>query len=470
MTGIRQVIGMGRLNRVGGEKLSEMPYKYTKGKTDNKWAKDEAGTRVTPLEVISGTANDSTGGIVSLIHRFGSGVDITIEKEREINYHRDLGFREYTLASPGMYNISFTVSGYFSPRDFAEWGESLFMNTAIELEATTLVYTSKSTLKGGDGVALSAYVETITTDDLKAGSGFIAGSKGSRLEVPNELLLKYHNDITKNNFRVRLIYPELLNNPTDYAIDIATLKLNAHTPKGGADEAGVLCGCMFDSGSFTYEAGGDMGLKFSLEGFALRDYKNVMERGTSSAYLTYRDEIDEVDPDIYITGCLSVKKTDKDTFEEVAYTDSASFKINNNIQKLPDCGQLVYSGGIMGQLEIDQELKTYSNQPDRYLPAVYGVEFERDEETGAYVETTTYSVAKLPKPLDAILIRSTDSKYTGDDVTTDYTKFIDMVTRKVYVSQVNNSYSVEEKIMDEPTVKPFFGWIGYGFKKTESNP
>lgn len=460
MTGIRKVIGFGELARDFGEKASELPYKL-EGTAPNR--KPNANKdRLSPLEIVNGTAKDKDNNIFSLIHRFGSGVEISVEREREINYHRDMGFRKYTVASPGMYNISFSIEGYFSPRDFSEWGDALFMNAEIELTGDTLVYTKKSKSKGGNGVKLSTYVESASSE----GVGYIIGenSKGSRLEVPNELLKKYFTDINDNGFIVRVIYPELLNNPINFAKDISTLKLNEHTPNGGANEVGILCGCVFESGSFTYEVGGDMGLKFSLSGFALRDYKNFVYGNDTPT--EFRDEIDEVDPNIYVTGCLSIKKTKDDTFEEIAYTDSASFEISNNVEKLPDCGQLVYSAGVMGVLEINQKLKTYSHEPDRYLPALYGVEFEK-ESNGKLKSTKTYSIAKQPLPLDALLIRSTDSKYTGSDEVTDYTKFIDMVTREIYVSQLNNSYASDTKIMDEPTVQPFFGWIAYGFKEEE---
>lgn len=458
MTGIRKVIGMGRLNRDFGEKPSEMPYKLG---NDNEPV--EGKIRVTPYEVIKGEAKDKSGNIMSLVRRFGSGLEISIEREREINYHRDIGFRQYTLASPGMYNVSFSMSGYFSPRDFEGWGEALFINDAIVIDENTIVYSSKSRVKDDTGEAIGTYLESAP----ETGVGYLepgGDGRGSRLEVPNVLLKKYFKDVEENGLEVKILYPELLNNPVKYALDICTVKYNRHTPKGGADEVGMLCGCIIDEGSFTYEVGSEMGLKFTLGGFALRDYKTLVD-GTNEVPV-YMDDIDEVDSDIYATGCLSIKHGKDSDFEEVAYTDKVSFTINNNIEKLPDCGQMVYSGGVMGALEISQDLQTYSDRPERYLPALYGVEFETEEVNGktVYKSDKTYSIGKLPKPIDAMLVRSDDSSYTGSDEDKNYTKFFDIVTRQIYVGQLNHDFTSDGKILDEPTIQPFFGWVAFGKK------
>ena len=71
---------------------------------------------------------------------------------------------------------------------------------------------------------------------------------------------------------MEICHPERLRNPNDYTFDIGTVKNNKHTQNGGMDEIGILCGCMLTSGSLSYEAGGDNGVKFTLDGFALRDY------------------------------------------------------------------------------------------------------------------------------------------------------------------------------------------------------
>ena len=56
------------------------------------------------------------------------------------------------------------------------------------------------------------------------------------------------------------------------------------------------------------------------------------------------------------------------------------------------------------------------------------------------VAATTYTVCKLPKPIETFRIRSTDVALEHG-----LTKFIDIVTKKVYVGAMNHSYATETK-------------------------
>lgn len=427
MTGIRRVVGVGTLERGEGDKISDLPM-------------GAGNVRKSPLDIIKGKL---------LKGRFGSGVEITLNRNRNLEYKRDLGFREITLATPGMYDIEFSISGYLTPRDLDVWGDTLFVNESVTLADDTDIFEDKVSTGGS---ALSAYTKE------GAGFGYI-GEVGNRLEVPNSMLKKYKEDISRG-LEVTLLYPKRLANPNDFTLDIGTVGNNRHTPKGGPDEVSILCGCIFDTGSISYESGGDAGVKFTIDGFALRDYMSVVNDATDTP--NYLEEMDEVSQDIFATGCLSILKDKDDAeFEVIAYTDSANFTITNGIEKLAECGELIYSGGVIGSLEIGLEVQTYSNEPDRYLPAMYGVKFEKD--TDGYTDKV-YSVAKLPKPISAFRIRSTDASYSGE-AGDNYTKFIDIVLRDVYVSGINYSYTIDAKIMDEPTLQPKTGWIAYGYIK-----
>lgn len=430
MTGIRRVVGVGTLDRGEGDKISDLPM-------------GAGNVRKSPLEIIRGKL---------LKGRFGSGVEITLNRNRNLEYKRDLGFREITLATPGMYDIEFSISGYLTPRDLDVWGDTLFVNESVTLTADTDIFEDK--VSTGGSTKLSAY----TGDGTKFG---YIGEVGNRLEVPNSMLKKYKEDISRDKpLEVTLLYPKRLANPNDFTLDIGTVGNNRHTPKGGPDEVSILCGCIFDTGSISYESGGDAGVKFTIDGFALRDYMSIVDKATDTP--NYLEEMDEVSQDIFATGCLSILKDKDDAeFEKIAYTDSANFTITNGIEKLAECGELIYSGGVIGSLEIGLEVQTYSNEPDRYLPAMYGVKFEKD--ANGYTDKV-YSVAKLPKPISAFRIRSTDASYSGEEGD-NYTKFIDIVLRDVYVSGINYSYTIDAKIMDEPTLQPKTGWIAYGYIK-----
>lgn len=476
MTGIRRVIGVGALDRGEGDKISDLPM-GTNG-------------RKSPLEIIKEKL---------LKGRFGSGVEITLNRNRNLEYKRDLGFREITLATPGMYDIEFSISGYLTPRDLDIWGDTLFVNESVTLTADTKIFGDKVTaddddVSDWDGTTNYNVGDIVIHDELaytaltenkgknpkdnatdwkrtaptlseytgtEDGSGFgYIGEVGNRLEVPNSMLKKYKEDVTRG-LEVTLLYPKRLANPNDFTLDIGTVGNNRHTPKGGADEVSILCGCIFDTGSISYESGGDAGVKFTIDGFALRDYVSIVDDATKTP--NYLEEMDEVSQDIFATGCLSILKDKEDAeFEVIAYTDSANFTITNGIEKLAECGELIYSGGVIGSLEIGLEVQTYSNEPDRYLPAMYGVKFEKG--TDDKYTNKVYSVAKLPKPISAFRIRSTDASYSGEEGD-NYTKFIDIVLRDVYVSGINYSYTMDSKIMDEPTLQPKTGWIAYGYIK-----
>lgn len=440
MTGIRRVIGVGRLKRGEGDKISELPM-------------GTGNVRKSPLEIIREKL---------LTGRFGSGVEITLNRNRNLEYKRDYGFREITLTTPGMYDIEFSISGYLNPRDLDVWGDTLFVNESVTLTPDTKVYKDKVTVDDDDDEdstipKLSAY----TGEEYDLDFGYI-GEVGNRLEVPNSLLRKYKEDISRDEpLEVTLLYPKRLANPNDFTLDIGTVGNNRHTPKGGPDEVSILCGCIFDTGSISYQSGGDAGVKFSIDGFALRDYVNTVDDAKDTP--NYLEEMDEVSQDIFATGCLSIlKEKEDDEFEVIAYTDSAKFTITNGIEKLPECGELIYSGGVLGSLGMGLEVQTYSNEPDRYFPAMYGVKFEKGTD-GKYTNKV-YSVAKLPKPISAFRIRSTDASYSGEEGD-NYTKFIDIVLRDVYVSGINYSYTMDAKIMDEPTLQPKTGWIAYGYIK-----
>lgn len=451
MTGIRVVAGYGNVTRTT-EKISQIPY------------------ATTPKAIL----DDG-----QLNKRFGAGVEITINKNRNLDYKRDLGFREITMATPGMYDIEFSISGYMSTKNLG-WMKNLFLNDSVVLSADTVCYTKDGVEHTGttygtakevylipeadrayrkiciDKDAFSFYMASIlaTGDEIAiANTVFPAGAGEGAISyivkdvVAAASIIKGAKDRTGGNkFIVEICHPERLRNPNDYAFDIGTVKNNKHTQNGGMDEIGILCGCMLTSGSLSYEAGGDNGVKFTLDGFALRDYIQLVD----SSY-EYFGKIDEVDADILVTGCLSISQKEGDGMTVIAQTDSANFTITNQIEKLPECGEMIYSGGALGTLDVELTVQTYSNEPNRYLPAMYG--------TGVMAAATTYTVCKLPKPIETFCIRSTDVALQHG-----LTKFIDIVTKKVYVGAMNHSYATETKILDEPTLKPTTAWVAYGYE------
>lgn len=453
MTGIRVAVGYGKLVRDGGEKISELP---------------KSGTgRKPPLAIIE---EGLLGG------RFGAGVEVTINRNRNLDYKRDLGFREITMVTPGMYDVEFSMEGYVSIKNF-EWLKNIFFNESIVIDGEIDCYDYKGTVLSKpkfkaanevylkmsddpcaslvpiDKASFSYYMammliegsDTYSPDGVTGTKQDYVISEGDFNKLKEDAVARG----TGKSIKVEICGPGRLNKIDDYVFDIGTVQNNLQVSRGKSDEVGVLCGCVLTSAEFSYEATGDSGVKFSLDGIALRDYIQLSD--TCVDYLKY---IDDIDSDIFATGCLSIAKKPEDFFEEIAHTDSASLTITNTVEKLAECGELVYGGLALGELEVELAAQTYSNDPNRYIPIMYGM---RDEmEAGG----TMYTMQKLPKPAHAMRIRSSDKTALQH-----MTKFLDIVGRKVYIESMNRTFATDSKVMDEPTLKPMSAWIAIGYEE-----
>ena len=446
MTGIRVVVGYGKLTRGAEDKISELP----------------AG--LTPKSIIEGN---------SLNGRFGAGVEVTINKNRNLDYKRDLGFREITMVTPGMYDVEFSMNGYLSTGNF-EWLDKIFINEALTISTEIECYNSKgvaltnpqfiaadqvylklsedlcSKLLCIDKNSFSYYMAMILIKDTDtyAAAG-VAGTKQSYIVSEDDFNQLKKDAVARGakKIYVKICGPGRLNKLEDYVFDLGTVQNNLQASRGKSDEIGVLCGCVITSAAFSYEATGDTGVQFTLDGIALRDYIQL-----SDTCVDYLDHIDEINSDIFATGCLSISKRAGDLFEEIAHTDSASLTITNAVEKLAECGELIYGGLALGSVDIELAVQSYSNDPNRYIPLMYGLSAEMA------AGTKVYTMGKMPEPAFAMRIRSSDR--TDEKP---MTKFIDIVGTKVYIGGMNKSYATENKIMDEPTLKPMNAWIAVGY-------
>lgn len=105
MSAYRAIVGWGTLKRNHGEKAYELP------KSSND------GPYVAPTAIIGSptTYLDQTKW-----QRFGAAITCDITRGRNINYHNDIGKREYTVATTGVYEPDFTINGMVSA-DYLEW-------------------------------------------------------------------------------------------------------------------------------------------------------------------------------------------------------------------------------------------------------------------------------------------------------------------------------------------------------------
>lgn len=124
MSGYRANCGFGKLARTDSDNVGMIPAQYDVYNEDQ-----------------------SKSQINQLVHRFGAGIELSINRNRNNNYLQDIGYREFTTATSGMYDLDFTVSGAFVP-EMSSWIEYLMMSNPI-------IISSGCTAINKDGTAYS---------------------------------------------------------------------------------------------------------------------------------------------------------------------------------------------------------------------------------------------------------------------------------------------------------------------------
>ena len=198
MSAYRAIVGWGTLKRQYNEHAVELP------------KVSSSGAYAAPSTIIT---NLSTYLNQDKWQRFGAGISCDITRTRNINYHNDIGKREYTVATTGIYEPDFTINGMVSA-DNLEWLRYAFN--------------------------MQNFPSGTTTDDGKT-------------------------------YRFEYTAPE---GPKMF--DICYLQSNSHTNEyKGYDEVHILTGCAINKVTISYELGSDAGVNFSIEGMALMDYMSV---------------------------------------------------------------------------------------------------------------------------------------------------------------------------------------------------
>lgn len=104
MSGYRALAGWGNLRRNSGEHEHELP-------------KNGSGAYVAPEELIKDPA---TYLEQDKWQRFGGGCTISVTVNRNINFHNDIGIRTYTVATTGLLEADFSISGFIAA-DKLDW-------------------------------------------------------------------------------------------------------------------------------------------------------------------------------------------------------------------------------------------------------------------------------------------------------------------------------------------------------------
>lgn len=428
MTGIRTVVGFGQVTREhGGVKTS-----------------------MSQLPMNAGVLRKKPSAIImdkELGERFGAAVTVTLDRSRDVEYRYDLGVRDVSVTSPGMYELGFSLEGYVSVTNLG-WLKYLFHTQEIELTDETILYDKDcEVISGLNGHTGDVYLKNARGRLIKSG-------------LPVEEFKGYLEFLDEaEDGKVKIVYCDYPESPEKTMFDIAYVQSNTRAMGGVINEIGILCGCMIESGTISYEAGSDYGVKFSINGFALRDYLE-----TTSDELYYQDFIRKIDSDILAVGCLSVAQRAGDELKPISYVDSASFTVNNTLDKIPECNEVTYGGATIGTIAYELDAQTYANEPNRYINAMMGYE---DDFVDQGMDNVTdmanvYWAQRQPRKVRAFKIRSSDD-YGGRPLS----KFLDVLMFQNVVTGLNKEFDVDNRLMDSPTIIPLRAMLVYGYLESD---
>ena len=357
--------------------------------------KADKTTTASPSEIFGGLATYLDGGATKW-KRFGGGVDMDLTIERNINFHNDIGLRTYTVATSGIIEPSVTINGFVSA-EYLDW-----MKYALNMDKSSDASIVKEVEDNGVKTVTETYEYTHPNGPRTFDIGYVQ-----------------HNSKTN-----------------EYA---------------GSDEYHILTGCAINSVTFSYELGSDAGVKFSIEILALMDWFSLGTiTGDINAYL------EPVPKDVFSTGCVSTKQTESGNYEAVAQTDSASLTISNFLERRGNCNTNFGSGYSMGTLNVEMDTSTYSNNPKKYMLAVYGY----DPTGGA---KNIYGVLKVPYQIPFMLFHSDDSDTINAET---LTKELNIELDDVIATSYTKTFNPESAILDSPKLRGKNPIFKVSYKKT----
>ena len=344
--------------------------------------KADKTTTASPSEIFEGLATYLDGGATKW-KRFGGGVDMDLTIERNINFHNDIGLRTYTVATSGIIEPSATINGFVSA-EYLGWMKYA-LNTDKDSDASIVT------------------------------------------EVED-------NGVTTVTETYKYTHPS---GPRTF--DIGYVQHNSKTNEyAGSDEYHILTGCAINSVTFSYELGSDAGVKFSIEILALMDWFSLGKiTGDINAYL------EPVPKDVFSTGCISTKYNSADNFKPVAQTDSASLTISNFLERRGNCNVNYGSGYSMGTLNVEMDTSTYSNDPKKYMLAVYG--YNPQDAT-----KNAYGILKTPYQIPFMRFHTDDSDTINAET---LTKELNIELDDVIATSYSKTFNPESAILDSPKLR-----------------
>ncbi len=405
MTGIRTAVGWGNLTRGSGQNIDELPT-----------------ATPTPMECLP-----------LLTNRFGGAFTFSTTETRNVDMQNDLGLREPTVAVQGISQGSFSGSCAFSA-EMSSW-------LALAFHTPGLSVTSASTFAAKD--------PTVTTP-VPATVGYITtGGTASGIPVTYGAFMAAQASADAGLTVMIYGYANL---KASASFDIGQYQMNSATDGGGNNIAEVYCGCYINTITFSYENGGDASYKIQFDGYYLKKYMQV----TSTLY-DYVNALEDPPRNVLITGCM-LKSDNSSDFTPIAFTDSSSVSVSNNLQPIADCGKITYGTYALGNITYDVQTSTYSNDPNKYLAALYGYSAYSLNSSGDTTVSPVYEAQKQPYRIPFLKIRAQDTAYG-----TEPTQYLDVNLNDTYAGSMDFSYDVGSAIMDSPTLmtKHVFVTVAY---------
>ena len=152
MSAYRAIVGWGSLIRGASQHAVELPY--------------SSGTTYASPTTILQNPNTYLGSGKKW-QRFGAAITCNITRNRNINYHNDIGKREYTVATTGMYEPDFTIDGMVAA-DYLEWLQYAF-NMPNFPSASSGTYTFEYTAPEGPKLFDICYLQSNSKTNEYAG-------------------------------------------------------------------------------------------------------------------------------------------------------------------------------------------------------------------------------------------------------------------------------------------------------------
>jgi len=402
MAAIRDIMGWGELDRKDGTAIDRIPPNTT-------------------LDTI----------VKSLNKRFGAAVVPSLTRNRNTEHKYDIGLREATVTTQGIYEEDLNITGIVMP-EHTEWMKYIFFNEPVRItNSSRFVNVSGTNISTGNGYVTGNASGAPTSDEKNAGT------------ISYEDYIHYKS--LADDGLICIYAPKEGVKPKTFDIVLSQENTNA---LGGTDniEYLVLCGCIIKTAKFSYENGSDASVKFDIALGVLVDPAFIVTV-EPPAVSDLREQMDDIKGDAFVFGCMQ-SGSDVNSLTEVAQTDQSSIDIDSSVQKRPGCGAGWYRLYSIGALKYSVSTRTYSNDPDKYMSKIYGYDTFTKADSSPTGGEAVYP-NKPPHLIPYMRIRTDNANGS-----TPASRFMDINMQNVAISDLGRSLSVDDAVMDEPSLSP----------------